>query len=55
MAGFTGAGIGAGMIFLGVEPPLHFVSVMFLSMVIIFSAQKYIRQRGKSGVKVEEW
>jgi MFS family permease len=47
MAGFTGAGIGAGMIFLGVEPPLHFVSVMFLSMVIIFSAQKYIVKEEK--------
>jgi len=42
MAGFTGAGIGAGMIFLGVGPTLHFAVVMLLSIVIIFSAQKFI-------------
>jgi len=42
MAGFTGAGIGAGMIFLGVGPTLHFAIVMLLSIVIIFSAQKFI-------------
>lgn len=47
MAGFTGAGIGAGMIFLGVAPPLHYLFVTFLSIVIIISAQKYIVKEEK--------
>jgi MFS family permease len=47
MAGFTGAGIGAGMIFLGVGPTLHFAIVMLLSIVIIFSAQKFIVKEEK--------
>ena len=47
MAGFTGAGIGAGMIFFGVGPTLHFAIVMLLSIVIIFSAQKFIVKEEK--------
>jgi MFS family permease len=47
MAGFTGAGIGAGMIFFGVGPTLHFAIVMLLSIVIIFSAQKFIFKEEK--------
>jgi MFS family permease len=47
MAGFSGAGIGAGMIFLGVGPTLHFAIVMLLSIVIIFSAQRFIVKEEK--------
>ena len=47
MAGFTGAGIGAGMIFFEVGPTLHFAIVMLLSIVIIFSAQKFIVKEEK--------
>jgi MFS family permease len=47
MAGFTGAGIGAGMIFFGVGPTLHFAVVMLLSIGIIFSAQKFIIKEEK--------
>jgi len=41
-AGFVGAGLGAGMIFIGFVPELHFVIVMGIAMVIIFSAQRFI-------------
>jgi MFS family permease len=47
MAGFSGAGIGAGMIFFGVGPTLHFAVVMLLSIGIIFSAQKFIIKEEK--------
>jgi MFS family permease len=42
MAGFTGAGLGAGMIFLGIGTTGHYAIVTVLSIVIILSAQKYI-------------
>ncbi|UZD22507.1 MFS transporter [Algoriphagus halophytocola] len=42
MAGFTGAGIGALMIFLGLSPAIHYAVVMLISLVIILSAQRYI-------------
>ena len=42
MAGFTGAGIGALMIFLGLSPAIHYSVVMLISIVIIFSAQRFI-------------
>lgn len=47
MAGFTGAGMGAGMIFLEVGTSVHFSLVMALSILIIFSAQKYIVKEEK--------
>lgn len=42
MAGFTGAGIGALMIFLGLSPAAHYGIVMVISFIIILSAQRYI-------------
>lgn len=42
LAGFTGAGIGAGMIFLKASPALHYAAVMVLSIVIILSAKGYV-------------
>ncbi|WP_057939925.1 MFS transporter [Algoriphagus resistens] len=42
LAGFTGAGIGAGMIFLNASPALHYIAVMVLSIVIILSAKGYV-------------
>ncbi len=47
MAGFTGAGIGAGMIFLDVSPAIHYFIVTGLSFVIIFFAQGYIVKERK--------
>jgi MFS family permease len=41
-AGFVGAGLGAGMIFIGYAPELHFAIVMGIAMVIIISAQRFI-------------
>ncbi|WP_192346671.1 MFS transporter [Algoriphagus sp. Y33] len=42
LAGFSGAGLGALMIFLGASPALHYAVVMLVSIIIILSAQKYI-------------
>jgi MFS family permease len=42
MAGFTGAGIGAGMIFLDFSPALHYSIVMLLSFVIVLFSQKFV-------------
>lgn len=42
MAGFTGAGIGALMIYLGLTPAQHYGVVMLISLIIIASAQKFI-------------
>lgn len=41
-AGFVGAGLGAGMIFINFSPELHYSIVMGISLVIILSAQHYI-------------
>ena len=41
-AGFVGAGLGAGMIFLGFAPELHYAIVSVISVFIILSAQKFI-------------
>ena len=53
MAGFTGAGIGAGMIFLNFSPAAHYAVVMGISFVIILFSQKYVindkRDAGESG------
>jgi MFS family permease len=48
MAGFTGAGIGAGMIFLGVSPTFHYLTVMGISFLIIFAAQRFIVKEQKA-------
>jgi MFS family permease len=47
MAGFSGAGIGAGMIFLGVSPTFHYLTVMGISFLIIFAAQRFIVKEQK--------
>jgi MFS family permease len=42
MAGFTGAGLGAGMILLQFSPAAHYGVVALLSVVIILFSQKYV-------------
>lgn len=42
LAGFTGAGLGALMIFIGFSPAQHYAVVMVISVLIILSAQRYI-------------
>ncbi|SIN82864.1 MFS transporter [Algoriphagus halophilus] len=42
MAGFTGAGIGALMIYLGLSPAQHYGVVMLISLTIILVAQRFI-------------
>jgi len=42
MAGFTGAGVGAGMIFLNFSPAAHYVVVALLSAVLILLSQKFV-------------
>ncbi|MDR7130432.1 MFS family permease [Algoriphagus sp. 4150] len=42
LAGFSGAGLGALMIFLGASPALHYAVVMLISITIILSAQRFI-------------
>lgn len=49
MAGFTGAGIGAGMIFLGLSPFIHFMIVMGISFLIVLVAQRYVVQEKSNG------
>ncbi|MDA0315264.1 MAG: MFS transporter [Bacteroidetes bacterium] len=42
MAGFTAAGLGAGMIFFQFSPAAHYVVVTLLSVVIILFSKKYV-------------
>ncbi|TXE12454.1 MFS transporter [Algoriphagus aquimarinus] len=42
LAGFTGAGLGALMIYIGFSPAQHYAVVMVISVLIILSAQRYI-------------
>lgn len=53
MAGFTGAGIGAGMIFLQFSPAAHYAVVALISVVMIFFSQQYVindkREDAESG------
>ncbi len=42
MAGFTGAGIGAFMIFMDLSPTTHYAVVTVISFILIFSAQRFI-------------
>ena len=42
MAGFTGAGVGAAMIFLNFSPAAHYVVVALLSVVLILFSQKFV-------------
>jgi MFS family permease len=53
MAGFTGAGLGAGMIFLSFSPAAHYVVVALLSVVLILLSQKFVindkRAAGEDG------
>ena len=42
LAGFTGAGLGALMIFIDFSPAQHYAVVMVISVLIILSAQRYI-------------
>ena len=47
LAGFTGAGIGAGMIFLNLTPAEHFGVITLISLVILFVAKGYIIKEEK--------
>ncbi|MBC6368668.1 MFS transporter [Algoriphagus sp. AK58] len=53
LAGFTGAGIGAGMIFLKFSPAAHYAVVTGISVLIILFSQKFVlndkRDSGESG------
>ena len=42
MAGFTGAGLGAGLIFLDFTPAGHYAVVTGISVVIVLFSQKYV-------------
>ena len=42
MAGFSGAGVGAGMIFLQFSPAAHYAVVALLSAVLILLSQKFV-------------
>ena len=42
MAGFTGEGLGAGMIFLSFSPAAHYVVVALLSILMILLSQKFV-------------
>lgn len=42
LAGFTGAGIGAAMIFLKFSPAAHYAVVTLISVVIVLFAQKFV-------------
>lgn len=42
MAGFAGAGVGAGLIFLGLSPAVHFAIIMCVALLIILFAQKHV-------------
>jgi len=48
LAGFTGAGIGAAMIFLGLTPAQHYGVVSVISLTIIFLAKGLIIKEEKS-------
>ncbi|AMQ56478.1 MFS transporter [Algoriphagus sanaruensis] len=47
LAGFTGAGIGAGMIFLNMTPAEHFGVITLISLLILFVAKGYIIKEEK--------
>lgn len=47
LAGFTGAGIGAGMIFLNLTPAEHFGVITLISLLILFVAKGYIIKEEK--------
>lgn len=51
MAGFTGAGLGAGMIFLQFSPAAHYGLVTLLAIVIILASQKYILNDKREGTE----
>ena len=42
LAGFVGAGIGAGMVFLGLSPLIHYLVILILGAGMIFKTQHYI-------------
>lgn len=46
-AGFVGAGLGAGMIFINILPELHFLIIMSISFFIIIAAQRFILKEQK--------
>jgi MFS family permease len=47
MAGFTGAGLGAGLIFFNFSPTGHFTVVMVISFLIVILAQKFLVKEKK--------
>jgi MFS family permease len=48
MAGFTGAGLGAGLIFFNFSPAAHFAVVMGISFVIILLSKGYLVKEKKT-------
>lgn len=48
MAGFTGAGLGAGLIFFNFSPAGHFMVVTVISFVIVILSQKYLVKEKKT-------
>lgn len=48
MAGFTGAGLGAGLIFFNFSPTGHFSVVMTISFVIVILSQKFLVKEKKA-------
>lgn len=48
MAGFVGAGLGAGMIFINFAPEYHYLIVLGISIVIILSSQHFIIKEKKA-------
>lgn len=48
MAGFTGAGLGAGLIFFNFSPTGHFTVVMVISFLIVILAQNFLVKEKKA-------
>lgn len=52
LAGFTGAGIGAGMIFFGILPKFHYLSISGVVIVVLLISQRFLldeHSRGAGG------
>jgi MFS family permease len=49
LAGFTGAGIGAGMIYFEVLPKFHYLFVALIVLAVIFISKKFLVNEERSG------
>lgn len=49
LAGFTGAGIGAAMIFFGVLPKFHYLSIAVLVLVVLLVSYSYLLEEYERG------